>query len=99
MRRLDEHTETTLMRVSLNEPVPAAALADAARVLIAAWTDPADPENQLKRPAKCQCFHCGGTYISRLQLLARSIYCSPECKVASAAKAREILGNLAAQAS
>lgn len=92
--KLDEHTETTLARVYLGEPVPKVEIEHAARALVAKWTDPADPDNYLKRPTWCTCANveCRKRYRSRLKLLARSEYCSPECREAAEKQLRDILG-------
>lgn len=82
-RRLDEHTLTTLIRYHRKQPIPAQELDHAARQLIAAWTDPSNPDNWLKRPATRTCIHCGARWKTRLALLACSPYCSDECSEAS----------------
>lgn len=80
---LDEHTQTTLVRAAYNLPVPPVELDHAARQLVAAFTDPSNEANWLKRPATRTCMHCGGTWKTRLSLLCCSPYCSPACEDAS----------------
>lgn len=92
MRGLDEHTETTLARVARNQPVPTAELDHAARQLVAVMTDPSNPDNWLKRPATRTCLHCGGTWKTRLKLLACPVYCGDECRQAAEALYEELTG-------
>lgn len=82
-RRLDEHTQTTLVLAYRNQPIPAQELDHAARQLLTAMTDPSNPDNWLKRPATRTCMHCGTTWKTRLSLLACSRYCSDDCREAS----------------
>ncbi len=42
-------------------------------------TDPSLLCNQLKRPAKRVCVHCGNTYCSPVSVLCDSGYCSDAC--------------------
>lgn len=44
--------------------------------LVTLFTDPTHPSNQLKRPARRTCVHCGETYRSRVDLLADSGVCA-----------------------
>jgi hypothetical protein len=91
----DEHTETTLVRYAQGLPIPALELEHAARQLVAAMTDPARPENWLKRPATRTCVWCGGQWKTRLALLACSPYCQPACEDAALAHAEQVLGEVA----
>ena len=85
-----EDTTETLRRVGMGEETTEKARTDAARELAAAWSDPADERNYLKRPAKRTCLHCGETYVSRLSVLAGSPFCSDVCRKATEKLARDL---------
>lgn len=52
---------------------------DAGTKLVDIMTNPHDPANRLKRPAKRKCSVCGGQYKSAVSLLADRGVCSDEC--------------------
>lgn len=72
---------------------------EAAEVCVNRWSDPANPANRLKRPAKRTCANCEQTYISHVSILSGAYYCSDSCRDKFRAAMVEALARLNAQVS
>lgn len=51
--------------------------------LVREWTDPDNPDNQLKRATKRKCAYCLEPFTTKLKVLAAPAFCKPECEQAA----------------